>query len=249
MHRNRRASEKWRSLYLWHRYAGLAAAVLALWLAVTGITLNHTEDLKLSRRFVQQDWLLSLYNIKPPENISGQRVEGWWLARSGNRVYVNDAFIGHGALVDAAPTAFGIVVAFEDRLQLYTANIELIETLPSPTATPILGIAATQDGVVITAATETFLADTDFTNFAPAPLMDIALPETQPLPATLAQTIAQDVLYHSLDWERVLLDLHSGRTFGKAGTWIADIAGALLILLAITGILVWAQRASARNRR
>ncbi|MBW3567354.1 MAG: PepSY domain-containing protein [Proteobacteria bacterium] len=36
--------------------------------------------------------------------------------------------------------------------------------------------------------------------------------------------------------------------FGKAGRWIADISGMLLLLLAISGIVIWAQRARARRR-
>jgi len=42
--------------------------------------------------------------------------------------------------------------------------------------------------------------------------------------------------------ERVLLDLHSGRFFGKIGPWLFDIAAALLILLSLTGSWIWLRR-------
>jgi hypothetical protein len=42
-----------------------------------------------------------------------------------------------------------------------------------------------------------------------------------------------------LSWERLLLDLHSGRLFGQAGVWIVDAVGVLLITLASSGTLMW----------
>ena len=46
-----------RQALLWHRRLGLAAAVLAMLLAVTGVLLNRTEALGLDRRFVDAEWL------------------------------------------------------------------------------------------------------------------------------------------------------------------------------------------------
>jgi len=37
----------WRFLYKLHRYTGLFSALILIMLAVTGIALNHTEDLEL----------------------------------------------------------------------------------------------------------------------------------------------------------------------------------------------------------
>ena len=42
-----------------------------------------------------------------------------------------------------------------------------------------------------------------------------------------------------LNWERWLQDLHSGRFFGPVGVWIMTIAGAALIVLGISGLIVW----------
>jgi uncharacterized iron-regulated membrane protein len=40
----------------------------------------------------------------------------------------------------------------------------------------------------------------------------------------------------------VILDLHSGRLFGRIGVWLFDIAAILLILLALSGTLIWMKR-------
>jgi uncharacterized iron-regulated membrane protein len=42
--------------------------------------------------------------------------------------------------------------------------------------------------------------------------------------------------------ERVILDLHSGRFFGKLGPWLFDIAALLLILLSLSGAWIWLKR-------
>jgi len=42
-----------------------------------------------------------------------------------------------------------------------------------------------------------------------------------------------------LSWERLLLDLHSGRLFGSVGVFIIDLAGIALLLIALSGVWVW----------
>jgi hypothetical protein len=48
-------------LWRWHRRAGLAAAAILLLVTATGILLNHTSELSLSRKYVGESWLLSLF--------------------------------------------------------------------------------------------------------------------------------------------------------------------------------------------
>ena len=62
------------------------------------------------------------------------------------------------------------------------------------------------------------------------------------LETALAAELSADYRGHSLSWERVLLDLHSGRLFGRYGTWVMDIAAGLLLVLVMTGIWLWTQR-------
>lgn len=248
--RRRRPGEKLRSLYLWHRYAGLAAALLVLWLAATGLLLNHSDDLALAQRYVKSDWLLAAYGIRASsDEIYGHRVGGHWLAQSGNLIYLDAQQLGEGTLVGAAEAEFGLVVAFADRLQLHAEDGGLIETVASPAAMPLISIAPVADGFVVSTAQHAFLADTNVTRFVPVdkPVLAVAPPE--PLPDDLAQRLADNVRYNALSWERVLLDLHAGRLFGSGGVWLADLAGILLLLLAVTGVIVWLQRAAARGRR
>lgn len=242
--RKRRPAEKFRSLYLWHRYTGLVAALLVIWLAATGLLLNHSEDLDLSGRFVRQDWLLSLYNVEAPEDLRGQLIDGHWLAQGGDRVYLDAQYINEGNLVDAASAESGLVLAFSDRLALHTDDGDLIEEIPFTASTaPITAVQNSPRGLLVSTAEKQFLADAHLARFTPVAATAPILPASiQPLPPGLAKRVARDVLHHSLDWERVLLDLHAGRIAGAPGNLLADIAGVLLLLLAISGVIVWMQR-------
>jgi len=52
-----------------------------------------------------------------------------------------------------------------------------------------------------------------------------------------------------LPWERVLLDLHSGRIFGRFGPWVMDLAALLLVFLAATGPWLWWRQRRKRRAR
>lgn len=249
--RKRRLGEQLRSLYLWHRYVGLVAALLVVWLSVTGILLNHTEDLRLADRYVQQRWLLSLYNVDAPRDLHGWRVADHWLVETGGRLYLNEDFIGTGQVTGAAETQFGFVVGFRDKLQLFTPEAVLVEEIRfTEFDAPISRLSALPDGgIILTAGGETFRADGSVTHFARTtePMPD-RRQEREALPEELQHRVAEHVLSHTLSWERVMLDVHSGRILGRGGVWLADLAAVLLLLLAVTGVVVWLQRARARRR-
>lgn len=249
--RKRRFGEQLRSLYLWHRYAGLIAALLVIWLSVTGIVLNHTEDLRLADRYVQQRWLLSLYNIRAPRDLHGWQVGEHWLVETGGRIYLNEDFIGTGQVTGTAETEFGFVVGFRDKMQLFTPEAVLVEEIRfTESDAPISGLSALPDGSIILAAGgETFKTDDAVTRFArTAETMPVSRKQREALPEELQQRVAEHVLSHTLKWERVMLDVHSGRILGRSGVWLADLAAILLLLLSVSGVVVWVQRARARRR-
>ena len=44
---------------------------------------------------------------------------------------------------------------------------------------------------------------------------------------------------HTISWQRLMQDLHSGRWFGGWGVWMMDIAAVILLLLAVSGLWMW----------
>ena len=59
--------------------------------------------------------------------------------------------------------------------------------------------------------------------------------QPEPVPANRLEPLKKHYRGNILPWERVMLDLHSGRIFCKAGPWVMDTAAVLLIALALSG--------------
>jgi len=60
----------WRFLYKLHRYLGLSSAIVLLMLSLTGIALNHTEDLNLDSLMIDSKVILDWYGIKSSETLN-----------------------------------------------------------------------------------------------------------------------------------------------------------------------------------
>ncbi|MCK5353950.1 MAG: hypothetical protein KAJ63_02440, partial [Methyloprofundus sp.] len=80
----------WRWLYKFHRYSGLSIALIAIFLALTGITLNHTEDLQLDNRFVKSNIFLDWYGLDAGSDVAAFKVGNHWLAQLDGQVYFNN---------------------------------------------------------------------------------------------------------------------------------------------------------------
>jgi hypothetical protein len=94
-----------------------------------------------------------------------------------------------------------------------------------------------------------WLADLDAMEFrSPAPGGSLI---NQLAPGVLPEAVRANIPAREqwLSWERVLLDLHSGRIAGRLGVFWVDLVGALLGGLALSGIAMWWLRLRGRRRR
>lgn len=130
-HHKKPRINKLRSLYVWHRYFGLTAALLVLVLALTGLMLNHTERLKLSQSFVQSDWLLDWYKIQLPSEPISYHVAGQWITQIESDLFFNEQRIENDVsqLHGAVELNDMIIAAAGDVVLLLTDDGELIEKL------------------------------------------------------------------------------------------------------------------------
>ena len=67
----------------WHRRIGFAAALFLINLAVTGILINHSDDLELHKTYVTSDWITKAYGIRSPN--SARCIEKLKLCQIGDR--------------------------------------------------------------------------------------------------------------------------------------------------------------------
>ncbi len=234
----------WPFLYKLHRYLGLFSAVILILLSITGIALNHTDDLKLDSRKISSPALLDWYNIGVPEKLLSFSSATHWLTQIDQKLYFDSAFLlkTDSNLIGAVETDDFIVAALSDTLLLITSEGELIEQTEAPLQ--IEKIALWQQQQVIIQSTEQSLVSEDglLSWQTLQPDRTIKWSVKTELPAAIKHNIQEDFRSSILPLERVMLDLHSGRFFGWLGVIAVDISAIFLIILSLTGLSIWLRR-------
>jgi len=244
-----------RSLYLWHRWIGLLSAAFVILLSVTGLALNHTEELALDSAHVQSPALLDWYGIHAPTEITAFSAGGITVSAVGRRVYADAEQIASidSPLIGAVYYSDLLVLATADKLLLLTREGELVEEMGAAAGIPanIRSIGITGDKRLVVGTANGFhRADSELLAW-----QAIARPDThwsEPVTLDPAQLMALQASYrgNGLPVERVILDLHSGRILGPWGVYLMDGAAIVFLLLAFSGIWLWGKRrASARAHR
>lgn len=244
-----------------HRLAGLTGVLLFVMLAVTGIALNHSDALGLPDSHIESPWLLSWYGREVEPVRQGYAVGSQWLTAVGGHLYLDQTPLPADSeqLLGAVATGPMRVAATDTGLWLFTEDGGLVEHIGSGVAIGVRAIGLAADGrVVIDTADGRQQADTELLNWHRYPDdSDQALRWSQAgeLPATLAAQLTQQHYGEGPSWERLLLDLHSGRLFGIPGwlpNWLlADLAAVLMLLLSFSGLWIWLRhrRLLAHHRR
>lgn len=241
-----------RSLFYWHRHIGFVISLFVIILSVTGILLNHTEDLELDSNYVQSELLLKWYGIKNP-NITSYSVGKNWVSHATNKIYFNAKLIEeNSAMLGAVFTENFVAVATLNKIILLSHNGEKIETLDSTTGIPnnikALGINA-KSQLFIKTNVAVHQSNNDVTEWRISNDKNITWAKTSPLPRDLKNSLNTLFRGKGLSKERVILDIHSGRILGKAGTLIMDLSALLLIILSLTGIWMYVKRYWAIRKR
>jgi hypothetical protein len=221
----------------------VASAVIVIIICLTGLLLNHTDDLQLGRHKLQADWLLDWYGIEAP----AAKAYGLGNAQAiqlGRRVFIDGSAIPgeFDELKGTVAHDAGLYIATSTTLTLLSPEYEFIETLGPmhglPEGIERLGLT-TEDRLAVDTSAALWLADPALLNWKrhaqlPAQWSQATTPDDDQL--AKAQALYRGT---SLSLERFILDLHSGRIFGGAGKMLADAAAVAFILLAMTGIWMW----------
>lgn len=243
--------KKWRSLYLWHRYIGLAAAAFVVILSITGLMLNHTGRLGLSSQHASSDWILDWYGIAPEGPfVTYPLGRDRWLASVDNRLFLGGKPLGDSAgnLVGAVATDDLVAVAAPSAITLYTIEGELVEQLNSaalPGRINAIGVNA-GGGLALKTPKGIFHSDPFVTAWTPGPSAPKWAGRETP-PDHIRQEILGAYRGTGLSWERIILDLHSGRIMGDWGLYVMDASALILLLLSATGFYNWIK--SKRRKR
>lgn len=237
----------WRyRLRTWHRRLGLAAAALALWLALTGVLVQHAGDWGLDRRAMPPA-LLQFYGVKIPPAQGLQLDGGWWLAQGGGLYRDGQRLTDCERLVGGIRLGEERLLACAERLVWFSADGVLIEQLDRARGLPgtvtALGMLAEQP--VVRVGDALLQLDTMSLSFQPATGRPQWSAVDVPPAAILATLPAPEVA--GMTWARFWQDAHSGRLFGTAGVVVVDLAALALVLLALSGWMVSRRNGNGRS--
>jgi len=237
--KQRKPTGQWRR---WHRWLGLLVALPVLVLSVTGVLLNHIESLDWADAPLPP-WLARSYGVPLSEQIYGSQVDGHWYAQTGERLFMDGSAVAScSAPFQGAVAVQGLTVAGCGGDLLLLQGSEQVERLRPGQGVPAfnrLGVA----GEALVLETENRLLRFGLENLNSVVL---AVPDWQPvviepLPAVLQPRLQAASVPASLNWQRLLQDLHAGRVFGWAGQLVMDLAALLLVILALTGVIIWSR--------
>ncbi len=234
-----------RRFLLWHRMVGLAVAAILIILAITGVLLNHADDLRLHQRWITHPAILDWYQIPtsdhPPLSF---KVGESWVSQLEEHIYFNETFLRHSDSIFLGAVAYeeGWLYALNNQLYLYTAEARLIEQvdLTLEFSQPIEKIGTNSENqLIVMVAQNSWIADDELLGWWPYLENDVSWARPVSLPNRLQSRLVQLHRQRQLSYEDLILDLHNAQVLGPIGKWLLDILALSLLLLATSGPYIW----------
>ena len=241
----------------WHRRLGVSSVVFLILITLTGVLINHAGQLGLDKRNVTLSSLLDFYGIHRVDNIRIFALQPQPLSIIGNQLWWGEQLLldNPSRLLSATYAEDYIVAIDSQQLFLFDLKGQLLEKqnalsgLPSPVTT--LGYSKTNGIVLRSGDNNWFQSDSQFTEWFASNADDIhpitALAQEQQ--GALVEKLQGLSRSQHLSWERVLLDLHSGRLLGQWAVWFWDFIAFVILLLSISGIWLWYAKQFDRRKK
>jgi hypothetical protein len=233
-------------LHIWHRYIGVTVSLFVIILSTTGLFLNFSDTLKLNTSHISTSWLLDHYNIGN-FSVSSFQIDDQLVSQASNFIYLDGRYALNleETLVGALNLSEYILLATQTSLVVIDHDGEIMDEIGKFTGLPEnpLGISITEDGHPVIRGINTYWKGSNELSAwqplnGPHPKW-VAPTET---PNKINNLIQEHARSNEINYERVLLDLHSGRLLGTWGQNIMSISAVLLLVLAITGIFIWLRK-------
>ncbi|MEQ9144561.1 MAG: PepSY domain-containing protein [Parvibaculaceae bacterium] len=232
-----------RSLRKWHRWLGVASALFLIWLAVSGLILNHAASLRLNEIRLEQSWLLALYGRDGAvDDATAFDLHGTSVSWAGRRLFLDGEPVADNVErpVAAVRGENLIVVAGERQISLLAPGAGLLETF-SPSGLPgrIAAMGTAGNRIVArTAGGRMFSADENAGRWTPFE-GDVVWQNGGSASSDVQRAMARHLGGGDIPLHRVLLDAHSGRLLGLGGVLGMDLVAVLLLVLSVTGLWIW----------
>lgn len=235
-----------------HRWLGVVLVFFVLLLSITGIALNHASDWGLDRRYLAWSWLLDAYGIEAPPPTASFADGDFRATLLGERLYVDGREVaqevtGLSGIATLDPL---VLVGAQRMVYVITTAGEFVQAIDvgAELPGPIERVGRAGDRALLQSDGKLFRSDPDITGFESwdsESQDNVRWSAATPPEAAQLETIRASYRGRGLTVERVLADLHSGRIFTVTGTVIMDVVALCMIVLSISGLIMWMQH----NRR
>ena len=229
-----------------HKFTGIAVCVFLIHLSITGIFLNHTEELGLDEKYTASPLILGLYNISIPNKEESFSVDNHFISRFGNQVFLDKqpVFKSENPIIGAVIFNQMLVLAFQKELVLLTEEGELIEKLTGSTGVPvnIQKLGALNNLLFLKTSNQVWesndegqewrVSDSSFNEWS----NEVVMPDEK------TQQVESYFLGKGVSLEQFFLDLHNGNIIKGFGKWILDIIAIFLLLISISGVWIWLRK-------
>ena len=229
-----------------HKFTGIAVCVFLIHLSITGIFLNHTEDLGLDEKYTASPMILALYNISIPSQKESFLIDAIFISIFGDQVFMDNQPIikSENPITGVTLSNQVLFIAFPNEMVLLTQEGELIERISSASELPenIQKLGVSGDILYLKTLNQVWqsgdqaqaweVSDSDFNDWSKKVIMS-------------DQQTKQIEMYFSgkgVSLEQFFLDLHNGNIIKGFGKWLLDIIAIFLLLLSISGIWIWLKK-------
>jgi len=215
-------------------------------IALTGLLLNHSDDLGLPQGYLSNELAKHLYGIEAPPVEAAFNAGDAFIASAANSVYFNETPIAADAgMVRGVVSSNNIVViATDQEFVLTTVAGSLIERMAIAMAQPPERIGTIDSRIIVESGNAHFELDPGQMMLSPLKSVaeNVTWSETMPLNNEQQQRLGAAATGQVITWERVLVDLHSGRILPYAGRYLFDLTALCLLYLCMSGVFLWFRR-------
>lgn len=238
-----------------HRWLGKTIVVFVVFLALSGIVINHSGDMGLDRRYVSWSWLLDAYGLAAPAPTASFVAGDRRVTLLGGRLFLDGAEVSEalpslGGAVTVGPL---LAIGGGTRVLVLLETGDLVEAID---LAPLLAgdidrVGLSGNRVVLDAGGTRYRSDPDvalFETWQASGPESVAWSDATPPGDDELAVLEAAWRGRGITVERLLLDLHSGRIFGLLGKLLLDLVAVIMIVLSVSGLILAGLRARNGNR-
>ncbi|MDB9751826.1 PepSY domain-containing protein [Gammaproteobacteria bacterium] len=231
----------------WHKKFGVFAALFVICIVISGVAINHSEQLELNKKFIKTEWLLDFYQINPATEPIAFNANGSWATQVGERVYFDNIEISKDVekLVGIISNNETYTIAYDGQLKIITKDGGIIEHLTGAAGVPAGMKEIGQDendDIVIKAAHGYYHVNINDLEWKEYGYLEAVWSVESVIPTKLYDDLLQQYRGSGLTIEKLLMDIHSGRFAGTWGIYFVDLIAILMLILSCTGVWMWWHR-------